>query len=211
MTSTCSLDGCVRTHKAQGLCETHYRRLQRNGNPGSAKIVSPGQGLAARFWVKVNKNGPIPTACPELGRCWIWTAAAKEGGYGVMRPEGQRTGPTVKAHRVSLILAGRDPGDLKVLHSCDNPPCVNPAHLRPGSQAENMRDALDRNRIAVGSRVWSAKLTEAAVVEIWQLIDSGAAVGYIAARYGVKPGTIYHIRRGDTWRHVARSGAGVAA
>lgn len=211
MSGVCRLAGCNRVMKARKLCGTHYMRQRRHGDPGEAAIWSPGQGLAARFWAKVNKNGPIPSACPELGRCWVWTAAAKEGGYGVMRPEGQRTGPTVKVHRVSLILAGRDPGESDVLHACDNPPCVNPAHLRPGTDADNMRDALSRNRIPVGSQRRTAKLTEAKVREIWQLIDSGSAIRYIAARFEVAPATVYHIRRGETWRHVVRVSTEVAA
>ena len=82
--------------------------------------------LESRFWSKVRKLGP--------GDCWPWLAATNEHGYGVMRPEG--TGPTVKAHRVSALLDGRDPAGRVVLHSCDNPPCVNPAHLVVGDQAD---------------------------------------------------------------------------
>ena len=57
--------------------------------------------LESRFWPKVRKLGPDD--------CWPWLAATNEHGYGVMRPEGRRTGPTVKAHRVAALLDGRDP------------------------------------------------------------------------------------------------------
>ena len=57
--------------------------------------------LESRFWSKVRKLGPDD--------CWPWLAATNEHGYGVMRPEGRRIGPTVKAHRVSALLDGRDP------------------------------------------------------------------------------------------------------
>lgn len=200
---TCAVGGCDRAAKRRGMCQTHYMRVRRHGDPGPAEIWSPGQGLAARFWDKVNKSGPIHPTQPELGSCWVWTGATKEGGYGVMRPEGQRTGPTIKAHRVSLILAGRDPGELMVLHSCDNPPCVNPAHLRAGTNAENTQDALDRGRIPVGSARRTARLNETAVREVWVLLNQGVMHKDIAARYGVSRPTISSIAIGKSWRHVA--------
>jgi hypothetical protein len=211
VSSSCKLDGCDREAKRGGWCWTHYMRVRRHGDPGPAEIWSPGQGLAARFWAKVDKNGPIHPTQPELGQCWVWTAAAKEGGYGVMRPEGRRTGPTIKAHRVSLIIDGRDPGELNVLHSCDNPPCVNPAHLRAGTLAENRQDALDRNRIPVGSQCARSKLTEAKVGEIWQLINAGVMYKDIAPQFGVSRPTISNIALGQTWRHVTPPTAEVAA
>lgn len=52
----------------------------------------------------------------------------------------------VGAHRVSLALDGRDPGPLDAIHSCDNPPCVNPAHLRPATTRENVADMIAKER-----------------------------------------------------------------
>ena len=53
---------------------------------------------------------------------------------------------SIPAHRYSISLTGKDPAGWEVLHSCDNPPCVNPAHLRLGTHAENMKEAKDRKR-----------------------------------------------------------------
>jgi hypothetical protein len=96
------------------------------------------KGLAERFWEKVAMAGP--------DECWIWTDKPTEDGYGRFKitPTEQ-----VKAHRLSYVLAtGNDPGELLVRHKCDNPLCVNPAHLELGTQADNMRDASERGRLA---------------------------------------------------------------
>ena len=90
-----------------------------------------------RFWSKVDKAGP--------GDCWEWQGFRHRQGYGRIWLDGRRQ----LAHRVALALSqGVDiPGpEVKCLHSCDNPPCVNPAHLRWGSDADNVRDRDARGR-----------------------------------------------------------------
>lgn len=80
--------------------------------------------------------------------CWLWTGAKKnDRGYGVMWFRKR----SVRATHVSLYLDGRErPGEkFGALHSCDNPACVNPAHLRWGTQRENAKDASDRGRINI--------------------------------------------------------------
>ena len=93
-------------------------------------------GLARRFWAKVDKLGEFD--------CWLWTGRrAKRYGYGELyRGPGQTVG---KAHRISWELH-HGPTDLKVLHTCDNPACVNPAHLFLGTQQDNLRDMRDKGR-----------------------------------------------------------------
>jgi hypothetical protein len=178
------------------MCEMHDQRRKRTGTTDS-----PVKSLADRFWSKVDKNGPVLR--PELGRCWVWTAATNEHGYGVMRPSGKRSGPTVKAHRVSAELAGMGIDGVKVLHSCDNPPCVNPAHLRVGTMKENSRDSVTRDRHARGSRSGAAKLTESSVIEIRRRASEGELVRKLAVEYGVSPRTVYGVVARTGWRHVA--------
>ena len=76
----------------------------------------------------------------ETTACWEWTGARNRGGYGI---KGRRL-----AHRLAWSEAnGRPvPDGMLVLHSCDNPPCVNPAHLRIGTVADNAADRVARNR-----------------------------------------------------------------
>ena len=88
-----------------------------------------------RFWEKVEM---IP-----FHECWEWTAARNERGYGIFGV-GKNTD---KAHRISYRLTkGHIPPGMFILHSCDNPGCVNPAHLRTGTPKENSQDAIIRKR-----------------------------------------------------------------
>lgn len=75
--------------------------------------------------------------------CWIYMGGVTKLGYGQVYDGGCR----VYAHRLSYRLAnGEIPHGLNVLHSCDVPCCVNPLHLRLGTQSDNVRDAYNRNR-----------------------------------------------------------------
>ena len=96
-----------------------------------------------RFFVKVNKKGPVPSHCPELGPCWLWTAATTIYGYGQFFFNGRLEG----AHRVSWRLhIGEIPDGRCVLHRCDVPRCVNPAHLFLGTKRDNALDSVRKGR-----------------------------------------------------------------
>lgn len=93
--------------------------------------------IEGRFWRKVNKSG-------ENG-CWIWTAN-KSRGYGLISTKKYQS--PKKAHRLSWEMHhGEIPEGLEVLHKCDNPSCVNPDHLFLGTQLDNIKDAVSKNRI----------------------------------------------------------------
>lgn len=93
--------------------------------------------LSARFWAKVNKDGPAPAHRPELGSCWLWTAGKDVGGYGIFRVS---TASQKKAHRVSYVmLVGAIPDGLQLDHLCRVRHCVRPDHLEPVTGAENCR------------------------------------------------------------------------
>lgn len=82
------------------------------------------------------------------GGCWLWTATALDTGYGAI---GLITGKTTSAHRLSYELhTGRIPAGMCVMHSCDIPLCVNPAHLKLGTRSENMRDMVAKGRAKNG-------------------------------------------------------------
>ena len=96
-----------------------------------------------RFWQRVDQAGG-----PEA--CWPWTGSHNSAGYGIAMVQGPGDPSpllSMKAHRLSYLLhIGPPPASVLVLHSCDNPPCVNPAHLRLGTQQQNMQDAIARGR-----------------------------------------------------------------
>lgn len=83
----------------------------------------------------------------KVGECWIWTGATNSTTeYGRFWLEGQ----VIEAHRAAFILlVGPIPEGHFVLHRCDTPPCVNPAHLFTGTQSDNMRDAQEKGRLVV--------------------------------------------------------------
>ena len=91
---TCKYPGCPEPIRGRGWCNKHWQRWRKHGDPSivlSSHRLTPEQ----RFWAKVNKNGPVPAAKPELGPCWAWKPA-KAGGYGRFRASPERLTP---AHR----------------------------------------------------------------------------------------------------------------
>jgi len=90
-----------------------------------------------RFWEKVDKNGPVPEYCPELGPCWMWLAFCDVHGYGKFGGLDWRQ--VQLAHRFSFeLLVGPIPKGLTLDHLCRNPRCVNPAHLEPVTHKDNV-------------------------------------------------------------------------
>lgn len=75
--------------------------------------------------------------------CWEWTGATDKDGYGVKTVKGKQ----YRVHRLAYAKAtGEDPGNLMVRHSCDNPPCYRPSHLRLGTAQDNADDKVSRDR-----------------------------------------------------------------
>lgn len=98
---------------------------------------TPSSYIHLRFWKYVDRR-----SCNE---CWLWTGGTDGRGYGSL--SGGSGSSPVKAHRLSYELAnGPIPVGLVVRHGCDNPLCVNPAHLEVGTQKENIHDMVVRGR-----------------------------------------------------------------
>lgn len=152
--------------------------------------------LANRFWAKVN----IPS---DQNACWGWIAMRDLDGYGMIWPGGAK-GPMLKASRVSWeIHFGPIPSGLSVLHTCDNPSCVNPSHLFLGTQKDNRQDATRKGRTAKGEENGSAKLTEPQVRDIRaRYVEGGITMRTLAKMFGVHPGTIGDILHRQIWRHI---------
>lgn len=110
-------------------------------------ILSENETLARRFWKKVKKT---PT-------CWLWQGSSRRYGTIGIKNNG-RWNCSALAHRVSWLLSyGSIPLNQEVMHSCDVPLCVNPAHLRVGTHQENMLDCLRKNRLVGRKSMKSCK------------------------------------------------------
>lgn len=145
------------------------------------------ESFAKAFWAQVSKGDG----------CWLWVGSISKAGYG--RFGSKRTG----AHRLAWQLTnGTIPDGKAILHSCDTPACVNPAHLRVGDLKDNMQDALVRNRRAVGERAYNHKLTEQDVRAIRSLAGHETQRS-LSRRFDVAPSLIHRIISGASWRAVA--------
>lgn len=180
---------CRECHRAANRAHSLAQResLRRAGARSTAVV---GAGCAERFWSKVDRSGG-PDAC------WPWTGAVDGKGYGRFNIAGHN----IPAHRVALALAGRDPGDACGLHSCDNPPCCNAAHLVRGTLQDNNRHIAERGR-RIGR---AAKVPEGDIDAVLARLAAGETQTSVAATYGVHPSTISHIASGHRRRRVQPS------
>lgn len=153
-----------------------------------------------RFWEKVDKNGPIPGRYPELGPCWIWTAANSKG-YGAIR-DGNRN--YVATHLSWKIHHGAVPDGKILLHKCDNPPCVNPDHLIPGTHRENVHDCMTKGRFkARGELNGQTRLNNDQVIAM-RLLYIQNYFGYfrIARLFNISQACAYRIVNSVDWNHL---------
>lgn len=140
--TVCSVDGCSRAASCRGWCRMHYSRWRRHGDPTVA-LANFGP-LRDRVFARLNVDGPVPEARPDLGPCWIW-AGALHVGYGVIGLRGEdqeRFGGrhTVEGHRVLYTLeVGPIPEGMTLDHLCRVTACARPSHLDPVPIGENVR------------------------------------------------------------------------
>lgn len=131
--------------------------------------------------------------------CILFQGGKDRYGYGVISVAGKK----VRAHRLAWQQAnGPIPVGLDVLHECDSPACINPAHLSVGTRTANNHDRDAKGRAAVGQRNGAAKLTADQVIAIRLRLGAGETIGAVARAYQVSRPTISDIRRGITWKHV---------
>jgi DNA-binding XRE family transcriptional regulator len=101
----------------------------------------------ARFWRHVDKTGPVPAHLPDLGPCWLWIGSRLPSGYGRVQSGAPGRWRCEYAHRMAWqVTYGPVPASQWVLHRCDNPPCVNPAHLFLGDAKTNAQDRNAKGR-----------------------------------------------------------------
>ncbi len=186
-------------------CSMKCSGIGRRGNRKS---------LAESLWPRINKNGPIPPHCPELGPCWVWTGRGKDyrgaARIGRVNAVGVRT--TMLAYRVAYELeVGPIPPGMFLLHKCDNPSCVRPSHMFVGDAGDNSRDMIakgrhpylsDPTRNVRGEKNEHATLTDALVHEIRRRKAAGQKSRQISVELGLGIGAVSHVWFGRSWTHV---------
>lgn len=151
--------------------------------------------IDSRFWSKISV---------EPDGCWQWLGVRSGNGYGQLY-SGDRGIGMIPAHRASWeIHFGRIPGGLVVCHRCDDPMCVNPAHLFLGTVSDNAFDAKTKGRShrPRGEKNGQAKLTAEKVRVIKQRLGT-ISQEKLAREYGVSQSAISFICLGKRWSHVA--------
>lgn len=145
-----------------------------------------------RFWKHVQKTDT----------CWLWTSSRDGGGYGQLRISSTKK---TKVHRYSYQLhIAPPPAEIDVLHTCDTPSCVNPAHLFLGTAKDNAidRENKGRGRDSRGEKQGATKLTEAKVYEIFQDFENGMSKQQIADKQGVSDVHVGRVLNKEKWAHL---------
>jgi HNH endonuclease len=146
-----------------------------------------------RFYQKVSAE-------PDANGCLNWIGGKDPEGRGQFKIREKQ----FRAPRIAYYLAaGNLSSDVMVLHSCDNPSCCNPDHLRTGSQFENMADVTRRKRWKrAGTSNGRCRLDEAKVREIRALRKGGMTLTSIGQKFGITFSTVHSICIGKLWKHI---------
>lgn len=154
-----------------------------------------------RFWSKVS-------ICEE-DKCWLWIGSKRRRGYGrfCLQVEKNKDKSFVATRIAYFIHYKINPVDKIVLHSCDNPECVNPNHLSLGSNLDNTNDMMNKKRgleqFGNGSNHRQSKLTEQDVILIRNsYLKKEFSQTEIAKRYNVDSSSISNIVNRKSWTHI---------
>jgi hypothetical protein len=181
----CKIDACNNFVTYLGrACDHHrYLKYQYGSYYEEPKKITRNEFFLSRISPQ-NENG-----------CILWVGHLDQAGYGVIW-DGRRW---TKAHRFSYkIYNSSIPKGMCILHKCDVRNCVNIEHLFLGTQEENIKDMITKNRANFGFR----KLNEDQVKIIKKLIKENIHDKIIACQFSVHRDTIRHIRNGKNWRNV---------
>ena len=162
-----------------------------SSNLGGRTVPTPRLTPVARFHLFVDAR--------DKKSCWPWLGSRNDAGYGSFYLNNRR----VMAHRAAFGFAyGPLTPGVVIRHACNNAWCVNPRHLRAGTQADNMRDKVVAGRQAKGSKNGRAKLTEKTAREALRRMAKGERKTDLALELGVSRRALRFLESGAKWKHV---------
>jgi hypothetical protein len=197
---TCNNSKCINpdhftSHEIIDICTVEYNKMNLP------------QDVVNRFWSKVIVTSNIPKNHYNLTEpCWEWIGADNgKQGYGHFMLNRK----FIRAHRISYeYFNGPIPDKLMICHKCDNPSCVNPEHLYPGTSKDNQNDCVKSNRKqdVKGSKHGMATTDEDTIIEILSKVFYGQItnVSEIENRYKITRDVIYQITTRQSWTHVTK-------
>lgn len=141
----CQHCDAMREIEVKGMCRACYMRERRASQKDGYGRRQNGETLEIllstqdeRIYDRLDQN--IDRS--DKDGCHVWQGATTKGGYGVMHIAGY----TILAHRAVHAINTGDTAAEVVMHTCDNPKCCNPQHLRSGTHQENMDDMHMKGR-----------------------------------------------------------------
>lgn len=186
---TCAC-GRISGRLKRGMCSRCYDRWRYRRTEDERRRPT----VRERFEAKYIKGAP--------DECWNWTGSHNKSGHGDFHVSVARGKVKAQSFALELATGIPCPPGKGGCHRCDNPPCVNPAHIYYGTQLENAADMVARKRMPIGEARPNAKLLPEQIVDIRERFAGGETMTSIRADYGLSSGKVSRIVNGVDWKHV---------
>lgn len=197
---------CAKICNEIGPGDRHNLNRPTHPSCGAARMRDINAILTSKFKQSVEQRFKRHFVASDPNDCWEWRGLRGSKGYGLLSVSVGRGTWNEGAHRLVYLLTNGplpdlpEHGQAHVLHRCDNPPCVNPAHLFVGTYGDNNRDKAAKGRAPRGETHPITRLTEA---QVRALRSDPRSQRVLAKVYGIADSTVHRIKHAKAWAHVA--------